>query len=115
MNRLLRKFRIDAELVLIDDDKQGPSAESIDKFESLSQQEIGEAGSTSDKSAFYVRLSEHMKEHSSDASLVIVSLPFPRSGMPTRKFMAYLEMLTSDLPPTILIRGNQQSVLTFYS
>jgi hypothetical protein len=29
--------------------------------------------------------------------------------------MGYMETLTQDLPPVCLIRGNQQSVLTFYS
>lgn len=30
-------------------------------------------------------------------------------------YMGYLETLTADLPPVCLVRGNQQSVLTFYS
>uniref|UniRef100_A0A3P9C051 Solute carrier family 12 member 1 n=1 Tax=Maylandia zebra TaxID=106582 RepID=A0A3P9C051_9CICH len=30
-------------------------------------------------------------------------------------YMAWLDILTKDLPPTLLIRGNHKSVLTFYS
>lgn len=30
-------------------------------------------------------------------------------------FMAWTETLTADMPPFLLIRGAQQSVLTFYS
>jgi len=30
-------------------------------------------------------------------------------------YMAWLETLTRDMPPFLLVRGNQTSVLTFYS
>ena len=30
-------------------------------------------------------------------------------------YMAWLEMMTKDMPPFLMIRGNQTSVLTFYS
>lgn len=30
-------------------------------------------------------------------------------------YMSWLEMLTKDMPPLVLVRGNQQNVLTFYS
>ena len=30
-------------------------------------------------------------------------------------YLAWLETLTKDLPPFLLLRGNQTSVLTFYS
>lgn len=30
-------------------------------------------------------------------------------------YMAWLDILSKDLPPTVLIRGNHKSVLTFYS
>jgi solute carrier family 12 sodium/potassium/chloride transporter 2 len=40
----------------------------------------------------------------------------PRKGkLSAPLYMAWLEALTRDLPPYLLVRGNQQSVLTFYS
>ena len=30
-------------------------------------------------------------------------------------YMAWLDIMTRDLPPTLIMRGNQQSVLTFYN
>ena len=30
-------------------------------------------------------------------------------------YMAWLEVLSKELPPILLVRGNHQSVLTFYS
>ncbi|CAK5125540.1 unnamed protein product [Meloidogyne enterolobii] len=44
------------------------------------------------------------------------TLPVPRRGLISPAlYLAWLEMMSSDLPPTLLLRGNQQSVLTFYS
>ena len=43
-------------------------------------------------------------------------MPVPRKGTCSDAlFMAYLDLLTRHLPPTLLLRGNQQSVITFYS
>ncbi|CAB0019482.1 unnamed protein product [Nesidiocoris tenuis] len=44
------------------------------------------------------------------------SLPMPRKNqVPPAVYMAWLETLTRDMPPFLLIRGNQAPVLTFYS
>ena len=38
-----------------------------------------------------------------------------KNRVPTALYMAWLEMMTKDMPPFLLLRGNQTSVLTFYS
>lgn len=44
------------------------------------------------------------------------SLPLARKGaVSSALYMAWLEVLSKDLPPILLVRGNHQSVLTFYS
>lgn len=44
------------------------------------------------------------------------SLPVARKGaVSSALYMAWLEALSKDLPPVLLVRGNHQSVLTFYS
>lgn len=44
------------------------------------------------------------------------SLPVARKGaVSSALYMAWLEALSKDLPPILLVRGNHQSVLTFYS
>lgn len=56
-------------------------------------------------------------------SNILFKLPTPCRSMPIARkesvsdflYMAWLDILTKDLPPTLLIRGNHKSVLTFYS
>nr|CAD7591528.1 unnamed protein product [Timema genevievae] len=63
-----------------------------------------------------LRLRELLQQNSKDASLIVMSLPMPRKGSVSAPlYMAWLEVLTRDLPPFVLVRGNQSSVLTFYS
>uniref|UniRef100_A0A8C9U7W9 Solute carrier family 12 member 3 n=1 Tax=Scleropages formosus TaxID=113540 RepID=A0A8C9U7W9_SCLFO len=61
-----------------------------------------------------VKLNEIIRRHSKDAALVLV-LPVPQTDCPNILYMAWLDTLTSGLHcPALLIRGNQQNVLTFY-
>jgi solute carrier family 12 sodium/potassium/chloride transporter 2 len=44
------------------------------------------------------------------------TLPITRKGdFSAPLYMAWLEALTANMPPFMLVRGNQTSVLTFYS
>uniref|UniRef100_A0A4W3GE53 Solute carrier family 12 member 1-like n=1 Tax=Callorhinchus milii TaxID=7868 RepID=A0A4W3GE53_CALMI len=69
-----------------------------------------------DKTYRQVRLNELLQENSRAANMVIVSLPIAKKGAVSgHLYMAWLEILSRNLPPVIMIRGNQKSVLTFYS
>uniref|UniRef100_A0A1A8LI75 Solute carrier family 12 (Sodium/potassium/chloride transporters), member 2 n=1 Tax=Nothobranchius pienaari TaxID=704102 RepID=A0A1A8LI75_9TELE len=63
-----------------------------------------------------IRLNELLKEHSNSAKLIVISMPLARKGtVSSALYMCWLETLSKDLPPLLLVRGNHQSVLTFYS
>uniref|UniRef100_A0A671SNS1 Solute carrier family 12 member 2-like n=1 Tax=Sinocyclocheilus anshuiensis TaxID=1608454 RepID=A0A671SNS1_9TELE len=68
------------------------------------------------KSNRQIRLNELLKEHSSTANLIVMSMPLARKGaVSSVLYMAWLDTISKDLPPILLVRGNHQSVLTFYS
>jgi solute carrier family 12 sodium/potassium/chloride transporter 2 len=87
-----------------------------------------------DKTNRHLRLREYLLEHSTKSDLVnstllpslqffiqfnfqvVMTLPMPRKNIvKAAHYMAWLEALSKDLPPFLFVRGNQQSVLTFYS
>ena len=63
-----------------------------------------------------------MRHYSGGSELVMATLPLPQrmeagSVWSPGLYMAWLDVLScpARLPPTLFIRGNQESVLTFYS
>ncbi|RWS15025.1 solute carrier family 12 member 3-like protein [Dinothrombium tinctorium] len=132
MASLLSKFRIDfSHVIVIPDIVKPPKEESVKDFENLiSNYKVKEdcnSGSGNnemiiresdlialkDKNRRHIRLRELLKQHSMDASLIVMTLTVPRRGSCTAPlFMAWLETLTKGMPPFLLVRGNQSSVLT---
>uniref|UniRef100_A0A8C9TJ19 Solute carrier family 12 member 3 n=1 Tax=Scleropages formosus TaxID=113540 RepID=A0A8C9TJ19_SCLFO len=68
------------------------------------------------KSLRQIRLNEILLDYSRDAALIITTMPVGRRGAcPSALYMAWLDILSCDLrPPVLLVRGNQENVLTFY-
>ncbi|XP_066860769.1 solute carrier family 12 member 3 isoform X2 [Anser cygnoides] len=138
---LLSKFRLGFhEVHVLPDINQKPRPEHIKRFDDLvmpfrlndgfkdeatvSEMRHGCPWKISDeelhkhraKSLRQVRLNEILLEHSQDAALIAITLPVGRKGgCPSSLYMAWLESLSRDLrPPVVLTRGNQENVLTFY-
>uniref|UniRef100_A0A665T1V8 Solute carrier family 12 member 3 n=1 Tax=Echeneis naucrates TaxID=173247 RepID=A0A665T1V8_ECHNA len=63
-----------------------------------------------------IRLNEVLQDYSREAALIVVTMPVGRRGVcPSTLFLAWLDILSRDLrPPVLLVRGNQENVLTFY-
>ena len=69
-----------------------------------------------DKTNSFLRLAEVVRHYSTSSELIMMTLPLPHRGVTSPGlYMAWLDCLSASLPPTVFIRGNQQSVLTFYS
>ncbi|KAG5261150.1 hypothetical protein AALO_G00300610 [Alosa alosa] len=136
---LLQRFRLDVhDVIIITDSERPPLAKNLERFENfvapfrlksreyeddIIQPERTESPwRVSDKvldalrmkSERKVRLNEIIRKNSRQAALVIVSMPVPQSDCPSSLYMAWLDTLTCGLHcPVLLIRGNQQNVLTF--
>uniref|UniRef100_W5N6P4 Solute carrier family 12 member 1 n=1 Tax=Lepisosteus oculatus TaxID=7918 RepID=W5N6P4_LEPOC len=138
---LLSKFRIKfADIHIVPDINTSPNKESWKSFEETIEpyrlHECSKDGATADtlrkespwkitdselelfkeKTYRQVRLNELLQENSRAANLIILSLPIARKGaVSNHLYMAWLDILTKNLPPVVLIRGNHKNVLTFYS
>ncbi|KYQ51345.1 Bumetanide-sensitive sodium-(potassium)-chloride cotransporter [Trachymyrmex zeteki] len=135
MASLLTKFRIDfSALKVIPDISKPAQAGTKTFFDSLIAdfQESADSKNSDDdemnvikdselmamkeKTNRHLRLRELLLENSMEANLVVMTLPMPRKGAVSAPlYMAWLETLTRDMPPFLLVRGNHTSVLTFYS
>ncbi|XP_067905704.1 solute carrier family 12 member 3 isoform X2 [Heterodontus francisci] len=141
MITLLSKFRLGFhEVHVLTDINQKPRPEHLKRFEDLiapyrlndgfkdeaivnelrkdcpwkiSDEEIKKSKT---KSLRQVRLNEILLDYSRDAALIVVTMPVARKDKcPSTLYLAWLDTLSQDLrPPVLLIRGNQQNVLTFY-
>ncbi|OQR67869.1 solute carrier family 12 member 2-like, partial [Tropilaelaps mercedesae] len=133
MAALLSKFRMEySDVIVIPDVQKPPSEETRREFEKLiarwrtDQDELSEDNKLAitdsellalkAKTNRHLRLREFLLQYSRDSNLVVMTLPMPRKNTCSASlYMAWLDMLTRDMPPFLLIRGNQTSVLTFYS
>lgn len=134
MAALIAKFRIDYSDVIVIEDVHKPAEKSTRaEFDQLIEQfRVGDSSNETadeecsisesellankDKTNRQLRLHELVQQHSKQAALVIMTLPVPRKGtIHAPLFMAWMEMVSKNMPPFLLVRGNQTSVLTFYS
>ncbi|KAM8708845.1 hypothetical protein ACLKA7_015762 [Drosophila subpalustris] len=138
MASLLSKFRIDySDLTLIPDITKKPQETSTQFFHELikdfmvAEKENGSKATliedealisdddllaVVDKTNRYLRIREYLHEQSTKSDLVVMTLPMPRKNIVSAPlYMAWLESLSRNMPPFLFVRGNQTSVLTFYS
>ena len=111
MTNLLLRLRIEATIIIVDKNRK-PSAEGLAAFQAMS--ECSEEDMHDERVVHFINISEEMRRYSCYASMVVASLPIPKEGVGIKRYMSYLEIL-SDTRPTILIRGNQDTVLTVNS
>ncbi len=65
------------------------------------------------KTLRFMRLARVMSTTSSGAALTVVNIPVPRLDVPINVLMAWMDLLSHEGRPTILMRGNGQTALTY--
>nr|CAD7394205.1 unnamed protein product [Timema cristinae] len=128
---LLSKFRIDySDVIVIPDIGKKATEETKKEFASLIENFRGDASDADGKAVItktelhtlrektnrHMRIRELLLQYSVDSTFVVMALPIPRRGVVSAPlYLAWLELLTKGMPPYLILRGNQTSVLTFYS
>lgn len=128
MEQLLEKLRIDySSLIMIQGVTDPPQDSSLQFHEKMLSGFLQGQNSEcfipdeererlQSKTNIQLRLRELLKEHSKNAVQVVMSLPMPRQDTVSAPlYLSWLEILTKDMPPMLLVRGNQSSVVTYYS
>jgi len=121
----LQKLRIKAEVIAVDaplDDPADLAEHTREQLVSMGQLSFAKGAAPGDKPAHSVRvavrsalLGDLLRKHSSGAALVAVTLPLPAPNVAPGQYMASLDVLSDGLPPTIMLRGNNDNVITFSS
>ncbi|KAK0427092.1 hypothetical protein QR680_010060 [Steinernema hermaphroditum] len=129
MVALLKKFRIEfSDVKVIQDISRRPHPTTTREFERLinnmrTTSEDRRTGLISEldlnaqclRTNRQLRTRELLQQHSHDSDLIVITLPVPRAEITSSAlYMAWLDLMTRDLPPVLMVRGNQTSVLTFY-
>ncbi|KRY36243.1 Solute carrier family 12 member 2 [Trichinella spiralis] len=124
MATLLSKFRVGCtEVTAIPNITKKPDQKSLDDFQESILPFLG-TGALSESELLaehsrtwrHLRTREFMLSNSSDASLIVITMPIPRRRVCSDLlYMIWLDVLTRGMPPVLLVRGNQRSVLTFYT
>ncbi|XP_065150411.1 solute carrier family 12 member 3-like [Paramisgurnus dabryanus] len=139
MKMLLQKFRMEIQdVIVITDVDKVPLAKNLQRYEDNifpfrlnEEQTAGDIQELKRLSPWKVsnkdlqfmkpkverslRLNEIIKRNSMHAALVVISLPVPEVNCPSSLYMAWLEALSYGIHcPVMLIRGNQENVMTFY-
>ena len=119
MATLLKKFRIEfSGIVEVQGVNSKPSETSIKSFRnSRIKEQLSDQTELDKKTLRQIRLGELIREHSSQAKLVVLTMPIARKGVVSNLlYISWLDVLSDGITaPLMFVRGNQTSVLTFYS
>eukprot|EP00028_Trichosphaerium_sp_Am-I-7-wt_P003047 CAMPEP_0168516690 /NCGR_PEP_ID=MMETSP0405-20121227/5562_1 /TAXON_ID=498012 /ORGANISM="Trichosphaerium sp, Strain Am-I-7 wt" /LENGTH=665 /DNA_ID=CAMNT_0008536469 /DNA_START=161 /DNA_END=2155 /DNA_ORIENTATION=+ len=107
MTLLLKKMRIDCEVEPVSVDASREQDAKMRAY--IKKKKLKFDPKQKERTIRYWRLSQLLQEHSSDASMVFCTIPFPRATIPSRTWLGWISMLSEQLPPIVFLRGNQEN------
>jgi len=116
MVHLLKKFRIAATVAAINANLNSvPNTDTISEFEALGKVSIdGLTPEETRKTHRVLRLVELLRERTtSSTTSIFITLPLPDTGIPVGLYTSWLHILSTNMPPMVMMRGNNENVLTF--
>lgn len=133
LKKLLKQFRIPFSdvLVLTNSGEEEPSLPRKQRFKSLIEKfmvdddkakERGKLSLTKedllkfkDKTCKILKIRDMMEQHSKHSNMIVMTLPMAsKSNCPCSLYLAWMDLLSHEMPPFCFVRGNQSNVLTFY-
>jgi len=116
---MLSRFRIEyADVTVVPDVTKKADGKTKAEFEKLIEGagiDDMELQVDKEKTNRNLRLAEMVRQYSKESEMLVMTLPLPRRGQDPALYMAWLDIISTGMPPTLFIRGNQQPVLTFFS
>ena len=120
MREVLTNFRINSSDVTVISNMKAFAKEELwenfrEKMRSLPDGSVSEEEISREQELInkHLRLSEELQKHSSNAQMILLTLPQQFLGQTNPAiYMACLDMMTANLPPVLLVGGNNVSVLT---
>ena len=132
LKKLLNQFRIPfSDVLVLTNCEEEPSPVRKQRFKGLIEKfmfdddkakERGKLSLTKedllkfkDKTCKILKIRDMMEQHSKHSNMVVMTLPMvSRSSCPGSLYLAWMDLLSHQMPPFCFVRGNQSNVLTFY-
>lgn len=112
ISRLLKLFRIEAEVIVIPGIDDPPKEEIYAKWAEYNISKT-EDDIVNKKIATFLRLRELVKENSAHSSVILCSMPIPRATQDSAVWLATLDVVSDAMPPFIWAHGNNENVVTY--
>jgi len=114
MERMMKQFRISATVVPVEPNIPDEDVDRL--YAGLVERGVDIEEGVRTQTRNFIRTGLRIKKYSKHTKFAVVSIPVPRVDVNGRLYMAWLDTLSGQTEtPVLLVRGNQQSVLTFDS
>jgi len=110
---MIKKFRLDMEVIPVETGGKAVSNKNLRKFEEISGVNVASLHRPK-VTKRWLRVGELIRENSSNAKFIYITMPVPGKEKEYGAYLGTLDWLSRDLPPTVLMRGANQNVLTYY-